>query len=243
MFVACEDCPVRVKSLFRQMSDGELAFVRSLKSDHVRLQAREHVVREGENGGLLYTLFSGWAFRYKLLGEHRRQVLDILLPGDIIGLQSPMTGRVRHSVCTVTSVSLCVLQGQPFTTIFSAQPDLSSALVRTLMLEEDRADTRLLLLGRQRPTERLAYLLLELRMRLMQREMSDGTNALIPLTYEQMADSIGVSRAQLAASLREMRESGWFALSARHGTFGDVAAMAGACGMAGTRDAAPRAII
>jgi CRP/FNR family transcriptional regulator, anaerobic regulatory protein len=243
MFVDCRNCAVRTKAVFRPMSEGELTFVRSLKADQIEFPAREHIVREGENGGRLYTLFSGWAYRYKMLGSDRRQVLDFLLPGDLIGLQSPLTGRVRHSVCSVTPVSVCVLNGQPFATIFEGQPALASSLVQTLMIEEDRADTRLLLLGRQRPTERLGYLLVELRERLMQRGMSDGRSCPMPLTYEQMADAVGVSRAQVAGSLKELRERGWFAVSRGRAVFGDVTALATECGFTGASEVPLRAIV
>src|SRR5687767_13983244 len=90
-FVDCAQCPLRTKPLFRQMTDAEIQFVRGLKSNHINIDAHTHIVRAGENGHRLYTLFSGWAFRYRMRGKTRRQVLDFLLPGDLLGVQSPMS--------------------------------------------------------------------------------------------------------------------------------------------------------
>lgn len=228
-YVACPTCPVRGKAIFRPFSGDELKFVTALKFDHMRVPAREHIVQAGTNGGILYTLYSGWAFRYKAMPGGRRQVLDFLLPGDLIGLQSPLTGTVRHGVCAVTDVIVCALHAQPFRSVFDAQPRLATALVTTLVLDEERADTRLALLGRQRSTQRLAYLLLELHARLLERDLADACSAEFPLTYDVMADALGLSRAQLARSLVEIRARDFATIRDNELRLHDVESMARYC--------------
>lgn len=226
MFVDCQDCTLRTKAVFRPLTEDELRFTAAVKRNQTILRAREHIFRAGDNGAHLYTLFDGWAYRYLSLGDGRRQILDFLLPGDLIGLHSPLTGRVRHSVCTATQVSLCVLDGEPFRTAFQMQPELSAAILETLLLEEARSDRRLLLLGRQRGTERLAYLMLELRDRLVSRGIGEADQCIIPLTYEQMADATGLSRAQLGRGLKDLRDWEWFGFNGEVARFSEAEAMA-----------------
>jgi CRP-like cAMP-binding protein len=195
--------------MFRQLSDSELDFVSGLKRGQLEFGPREHILEAGGNGGLLYTLFSGWAFRYITVEKAGRQILNFLLPGDLIGLQSPLTGRMQYSVCSITAVSVCELTANPFHTIFNGQPELGAALLQTALMDQARADRRLALLGRQRPVQRLAYLMLELRDRLCARGMGDAEHTEFPLTYDMMADAMGLSRAQLARSLAELRERMW----------------------------------
>lgn len=209
MYVDCRRCPLRETSSFRPLEGAELDFVRSIKFDQLLVTSGEEVVQAGDTDDRLYTLFSGWAIRYLNITDNARQILDILLPGDLIALQSPITGRVRHCVKAVTDVSLCLLDGASFRDLFACHPDLSEALVATLLFEENRADRRLAILGRLRPTFRLTYALLELRDRLTRRGMADGDAFDLTLTYELMSDLIGVSRAQLGASLKELRERDW----------------------------------
>ena len=225
------------------MSEPELEFIRETKTGEREIPARMDIMVKGDPGSGIYTLFSGWAFRYMELREGCRQILDILLPGDLIGLQTPMTGNVRHSVRAITDVRLCSLDGSRFHTMFKAHPALGEALVATLLVEEHRADIRLLLLGRQRPTERLGYLLLELRERLQRRgEMVDDGYTL-PLTYEHLADTIGVSRSQIGASLREMQARQWASLTERRLRFIDPAAMMAECEYSPLPDPALRTLI
>src|SRR5229473_2986115 len=113
MFVPCIDCRLRHKPCFRPFTDEELKSISSLKTNHVAVPAKTDIVSEGEVGGSLYTLYEGWAFRYKTLAGGARQILDLLLPGEIIGLSSALLGTIRHSVQTLTPVSLCVLDGYP----------------------------------------------------------------------------------------------------------------------------------
>jgi CRP/FNR family transcriptional regulator len=208
MFLPCPDCPIRKKPLFRPFSGEELAFVTAAKVGQHDYAAREPIVAPG-TAEVTYTLLSGWAFRAKLLPGGQRQILDFLLPGDLMGLQSPLTGRVRHAITALTNVTVCELSPSAVRAVFNRHAELSAALVQMLLLDNDRADRRLLLLGRQRPTQRLAYLMLDLHERLALREFAANGRCEFPLTYEHMADALGLSRAQLARSLAELRERGW----------------------------------
>jgi CRP/FNR family transcriptional regulator, anaerobic regulatory protein len=243
MFVDCRDCPLRSLPLFRTFSDAEADFIRAIKIGHQAIAARRDLIREGDDHLSVYTLFSGWAFRYMMLDSGCRQILDILLPGDLVGLQSPLTGRVRRSVRTATAAVVCRLDGDALRALFQEHPSLSEALVTTLLYEEQRADTRLLLLGRQRPTERLGYFLLELRDRLLGREMTSGEAFDLPLSYEQLADAIGVSRSQVGASLGELRRRGWAELRGGRVGFADCDGMAAGCGYVRTPEQEVRTLI
>ena len=209
MWVRCIDCPVRSKPLFRPFTADELRFVTDAKIGQFDIEARAPIVDGSANPEEMFSLLAGWAFRYKALPNGDRQILDFLLPGDLIGLQSPMVGRLKHGVIALTPVTVCEIASGPMQQLFKAQPALAAALMETLLIDDDRADRRLLMLGRQRPTQRLAYLLLELFERLEQRQSVHGDRCSLPLTYTHLADALGLSRAQLARSLAEIKERGW----------------------------------
>jgi CRP-like cAMP-binding protein len=109
MFVPWRQCPLRAKPLFRPFSEAELAFVSELKTDHIVVAPRVDIIQADEIGGPAYTLFEGWAIRYHRLPQGARQILDIVLPGDMIGLAAVLLGTIRHSVQALTPTTLCVL--------------------------------------------------------------------------------------------------------------------------------------
>jgi CRP/FNR family transcriptional regulator len=207
MFVPCEQCPLRLKPLFRPFSENELSFVGGMKTDHIVVSPRTDIIREDEIGGPVYTLFEGWAVRYHRLPNGARQILDIVLPGDMVGLASAVLGRVKHSVQAITPATLCVLEGRGFSELFSGYPTLALNILQTRVEEEQRMDTRLSLLGRSTAAQRIAYLMLETFDRLRQRGMGHGGSTCpFPLQRRDLADAAGLSRVHVARTLESLRE-------------------------------------
>jgi CRP-like cAMP-binding protein len=207
MFVPCEQCPLRRKPLFRSFSETELGFVGRMKTEHIVVPPRADIIREDEIGGPVYTLFEGWAIRYHRLPRGGRQILDIVLPGDMIGLASAMLGTIKHSVQAVTPVTLCVLGGRSFPDLFSGYPGLALNILQTRVEEEQRQDIRLSLLGRSTAEQRIAYLMLETSDRLRQRGLVDGGSTCpFPLQRRDIADAAGLSRVHVARTLDSLRE-------------------------------------
>ncbi len=207
MFVPCGQCPLRQKPLFRPFAAAELDAVTAMKQDHVAVAPRTDIIHEDEVGGPVYTLFEGWAIRYHRLPGGARQILDILLPGDMIGLASAVLGTVKHSVQAITAATLCVLESKALPELFRCHPGLALNILQTRVEEEQRQDVRLSLLGRSRAEQRIGYLMLETFDRLRQRGMVDGGSTCpFPLLRRDLADAAGLSRVHVSRTLDTLRE-------------------------------------
>jgi len=207
MFVHCERCPLRRRPLFRPFAEAELAFIAEMKTDHIVVAPRSDIVRQDDVGGSVYTLFEGWAIRYHRLPKGARQILDIVLPGDIIGLASALLGTIKHSVQAITPVTLCVLSGRDWRDLFERHPAVALNQLQTRVEEEQRGDVRLSLLGRSNAEQRIAYLMLDTFDRLRQRGMvNGGSTCPFPLLRRDIADAAGLSRVHVARTLDRLRE-------------------------------------
>lgn len=206
MRVPCADCRLRQKPFFRAFTGAELYSVSRLKSSHLSVSAKTDIVEADEVGGALFTLYEGWAFRYRLLPGGGRQIFDLLLPGDLIGLASSLSGTTWHSVQTLTPASLCVLDGYPLADFLARHPELALSLLRWRLEEEQRADQLAALLGRRKPLQRLGHLMLETFDRLQQRELANGTMCPFPLQRRHLADFAGLSMIHLNRTLTQLRE-------------------------------------
>jgi CRP/FNR family transcriptional regulator len=207
MFVMCDQCPLRRRPLFRPFSEAQLGFVAEMKSDHIVVAPRADIIQEDEVGGPIYTLFEGWAIRYHRLPKGGRQILDIVLPGDLIGLASALLGTVKHSVQAITPATLCVLSGRSVSELFDRDPGLGLNILQNRVEEEQRADVRLSLLGRSNAEERIGYLMLDTFDRLRQRGMvNGGSTCPFPLQRRDIADAAGLSRVHVARTLDRLRE-------------------------------------
>lgn len=105
---------------------------------------------------------SGWALRYRLTTCGERQIVEVLLPGSIIGLQSLLLGLQNEGVSSLTRVSLCVLGSVAVGELFAHQPSLARGLVNSLLQDQNRADRQMTLDAKTSSASSLGHFLLEI---------------------------------------------------------------------------------
>jgi CRP/FNR family transcriptional regulator, anaerobic regulatory protein len=123
-FVSCKACPLRSLPVFLDQSSAELSLIEALKKEQIVVAAEGSIIDEGQANPPLFTLLSGWAFRYKTLSDGRRQILNFLLPGDFIGVQQRMSDAAAHGVQALTEVILCVFRRDALWELHRSAPAL-----------------------------------------------------------------------------------------------------------------------
>jgi CRP/FNR family transcriptional regulator, anaerobic regulatory protein len=186
------------------MRPPDLARIAAMKPDQTTLPAGTDVIRKGERGRTLFTLCKGWALRYHRLADGTRQILDVLLPGDTIGLGGVLLGIHAHSVQSLTAVSVCTLGIGQVVALTAEHPAFLQGLLRTQLEEERRADMRLTMLGRMGAAERVAYFAMEIHARLRRRGLASTTACPFPLRRTDLADAVGLSRVHVMRALRQL---------------------------------------
>ncbi|TIU18403.1 MAG: cyclic nucleotide-binding domain-containing protein, partial [Mesorhizobium sp.] len=106
-------------------AEPELAFISKFKKGELTVDKGATVLVEGSHSAHLYTVLSGWAFRYKLLQDGRRQILNYLMPGDLIGLQGSVMGEMQHSVEALSPMLLCVFERDNLHELYRNHPGLA----------------------------------------------------------------------------------------------------------------------
>jgi len=194
---------LRPRPYFRQFSKSELEFILLMKNAHITLEPRSLVIEAGQVGGSLFTVYEGWGIRYRKLTNASRQILDVLLPGDLIGMESHVLGVTEHSVQAVTTISLCVLRGRRLEELFQQHPEWGLSLLRSLVEDQRRDDSWRTILGRLDARQRIAYLFLEIFDRLKLREMTSDNSCPFPLARQHLGDALGLSRVHVSRVLSD----------------------------------------
>jgi CRP-like cAMP-binding protein len=161
---------------------------------------------EGSHSANLYTLLSGWAFRYKSLPDGRRQILNYLLPGDLLGLQGSVLGEMEHSVEALSPLVLCVFQRNRLSELFSNYPGLGFDVTWLAASEERMLDEHLLSLGRRTAVERAAYLIAFLHQRAASVGTSPTKSLYLPINQQHVADTLGLSIVHTNKTLRKLAD-------------------------------------
>lgn len=206
--IACEVCPLRTNAAFRPFTPEELKFVSAFKRGELVAEAGSMILSEGAHSAQLFTLLSGWAFRYKTLEDGRRQILNYILPGDLVGLQGSVIGEMQHSVESLSPVVLCVFQRDSLATLFRGHPGLAFDITWLAAREERMLDENLLSVGRRSAMERAAYLIAFIYQRAAHVGAVDGKRLLIPISQQHVADTLGLSIVHTNKTLRKLAERG-----------------------------------
>lgn len=191
--VPCEKCPLAAVAAFRKFSPEELAFVSTFKAGELGVSAGTTILSEGSHSEHLYTILSGWGFRYKILENGSRQILNVVLPGDLIGLQGSLSGQMGHSVEALSDILLCVFERSRLFDLYRNYPSLAYDLTWLAAREERILDEHLLSIGQRTAEQRAAYLLLFIFTRAEARGMTNGRSLHFPLTQQHVADALGLS--------------------------------------------------
>ena len=84
---ACQECPLQDCPGLRPLDDAQLAYMQSVKEAEFSCERGDIVLKEGDETDHLFTVLDGVAIRYLELEDGRRQIINFMFPGDLIGLQ------------------------------------------------------------------------------------------------------------------------------------------------------------
>ncbi|MEL6736039.1 MAG: Crp/Fnr family transcriptional regulator [Pseudomonadota bacterium] len=200
----CSACPLRLMSRFREFEDAELEFISEFKAGELAVQPGTGILEEGSNSPHLFTVLSGWAFRYKSLSDGSRQILNFALPGDFLGLQASVFDMMDHSVEALTDVTLCVFPRDKVWTLFRQHPSLAHDLTWLATAEERVLGAHLTAVGQRSAPARIAFLLLHLYERCEPMNLAGGDKLLVPFTQAHLADVLGLSLVHTNKSIRKL---------------------------------------
>ena len=241
---ACKSCPLRALPLFTRHTESELGFIQSIKRDEIAVPPEHDIIHEGQADAPLYTLLSGWAFRYKTLTDGRRQILNFLLPGDFIGVQQKMGDSAAHGVQALTDTVLCVFKRDALWQLHRAEPSLGFAITWLTAHEESLVDDTLLSVGRRSAEERIATLLILLYKRAAA-GLPEGAapGVPFPLTQQHIADGLGLSRVHANKTLRKLEARGLHRIEGGRLYLLDIKALARLADLYGDGKPPPRPLI
>ncbi|MDP3420976.1 MAG: Crp/Fnr family transcriptional regulator [Thiobacillus sp.] len=208
----CTQCPLRATGAFSANTETEIEFIQRIRKRQTRVGAGVTLFREGDDGKDLFTLMSGWAFRYRALSDGRRQILNFLLPGDFIGLQHQLGQRHPHSVETLTESTLCIFPSERLWDLYRTHPALGFDITWLSANEQLIVDENLVSVGRRSASERIAMLMIHLYKRAERIGLVEADGLRLPLNQQHIADALGLSLVHTNKTLRRLQASGLYTL-------------------------------
>jgi CRP-like cAMP-binding protein len=98
------------------LSAEEKTALERATGDRIRkLGPREDIIHEGDRPKHVNVILDGFACRYKMLHDGRRQIAAFLVPGDICDMGMFLLESMDHSIGTLSPVTLAEIRPRPST--------------------------------------------------------------------------------------------------------------------------------
>jgi len=191
-----------------QLTKAEFACLDAMQAKVRCVPAGTEIVRDGEPFAHAYIVKAGWAIRFKSLSDGRRQILNFVLPGDVVGLFSALFEVADHSVAALTDLEVHPVEPTKLVTMFGTCPRLGAAVAWAAGREESILAEQVVRIGRRSAYERMAHIVIELLHRLRLVGAVDHHSFELPLTQEILADTLGLSVVHVNRTLRRLRDDG-----------------------------------
>ncbi|TPG52518.1 Crp/Fnr family transcriptional regulator [Roseomonas nepalensis] len=175
----------------------------------VRSYARgEDIVREGDTPSECCLVLEGFACRYKLLPDGRRQIMAFHTPGDMPDLQSLHIGVMDHSVAAMMPTQAAFIPHTSMRDLTHAYPGLLHAFWRDTLIDAAIFREWLIGVGRRDGHERIAHLICEMLLRFRGVDLAPNDTFKMPVTQADIGDALGLSHVHVNRVLQDLRRDG-----------------------------------
>lgn len=196
---------VRKLQHFTTLSAEEKLALQRFEVARNRIESQTDLIVQGDVHAYIYIFRDGWAIRSRTLPDGACQILDVVLPGDVVGLAAPLFTIADHTVTSVTSVIAATVTGDQLIELFRAHPRLGAALCWHQAQEEAVVSEHLVNLGRRDAYRRLGHLFLELFWRLDAVGLVCDNAYDCPLSQPLLADALGLTAVHINRTLQRLR--------------------------------------
>lgn len=165
------------------------------------------LLRQAEHVSHIEILIEGWACRYKITRDGRRQIVGLLIPGDVANIDSFMFTRPAYAVRTLCTTKTISIPRDDLSNLAEQHSGIAKTLAWLAMRENAILSEWILCLGRLSAKQRVAHLVCELGLRLSGLNETESCFEL-PLTQEQIADILGLTAVHVNRMIRQLRGEG-----------------------------------
>lgn len=162
---------------------------------------RQEICNQASYGNYLHHMVSGAAGKYSTQPDGRRQMIDLLLPGDLFGLFS----HLDHEFTVEAIVDKTVVArypGRRVEAVAKANPQLAHTLNEIASAAVLRAEAMLVILGRVTATEKVGAFLLEMCHRLPSMSHDD---VVLPISRSEIGDFLAMSAETVSRALSDLK--------------------------------------
>lgn len=187
------------------INSEDLKALARLLNRKVTVRKGQDIIVQGYEYKTMDIVESGFGLRFTLLHQGGRQIINAVLPGDIVGFPASFFQRSIFSVMAATPMSLHRISFDAFRDLCRERANIAIALIGFAAREASIYAHHLVNAGRRSPLERVAHFLLETHFRLKAVGYASEDSFELPISQESIGDAVGLSAPHVNRMLSELR--------------------------------------
>lgn len=208
----CTTCKTKLCAkkvpIFSFLSDEELKKIVDM-TGHKSYKKGSLLCREGETSDTLFIINEGGVKISKLTKDGKEQIVHILTSGDFFGELSIFSNNEIYNfdVYAISDTKICTLTKQNMDEILINNPEISLKLLKVITKRLSDTENLAQNLATNDAEIRIAFMLLEFTEKYGV-PTSEGLQVKLPISKEEMASYVGVTRETISRKLSIFEELG-----------------------------------
>ncbi|WP_246697026.1 Crp/Fnr family transcriptional regulator [Methylobacterium planeticum] len=205
-----------------RLTDADRDILQDLSSRTRRIPPHQDITSESERPENVHLVMEGFACRYKLLPNGKRQIMAYLVPGDFCDLHVAILGEMDHSIGTPWGCTAVEIPRATIDDLTAHHPRITRALWWATLADEGTLREWLVNMGQREADKQMAHFFCEMLVRLQIVGCANADSFNFPISQTDLADTLGISGVHVNRVLQELRAKGLIAWKSKRLHIPDV---------------------
>jgi len=174
------------------LRDVSNQWISGIFSTEYKFKAGQYLMHQGDLQNQIYIILVGWANNHKLLEGGHRQIVNFVLPSDMIGLEID-DDKVAYTVEALTDVRLLGIEKSLFWKKINANPHLMLQILKRRERHHRVLEKRIILLTEANSINSMAQMLYQLYSRLISVGIPENEAKSFPINQILLSEVLGIS--------------------------------------------------
>jgi CRP-like cAMP-binding protein len=199
---------IRKLEQFAKLSDEDRQVLEHAARDVKVIGPRQDIITEGDQPDDIHLILDGWAARYKVIPNGDRAIMAYLIPGDLCDIHVTLLSQMDHSIAALSTCRVAFIPRQTMDQIMRRDGQLGRAIWWSTLVDEAILREWLVNMAHRPADKRLAHFVCEMLLRFKAVGLTDDDSFELPLTQEELGDTMGLSTVHVNRTLQELRAQG-----------------------------------
>jgi CRP-like cAMP-binding protein len=201
------------------LTSEEREAIRSMPFELRTYPIHSYLVREGDRATSAKLLIDGLAYRHKVTVEGARQILSVHIAGDFVDLEGSLVPIADHNVQVLSTCTVAQVPRDALVAIIHKHGAVAHAMWIETLVDASIYREWVVNVGRRDSRQAMCHFLCEFGRRLESAGLAKAHGYELPMTQEQLADTLGITPVHVNRVLRDLDHEG---VLVRHKRFVEV---------------------